>query len=99
MKGFARGLAALALTFALTGVASAWGGSSCSGPNCNSPEAAYQSRYGLHPFLRKLFHIRRVPAMPVMPAPAAPPATGGTLVFPNHPFARSPRDYFMVGDP
>lgn len=22
---------------------------------------------------------------------------GGTLVFPNHPFARSPRDYFMYG--
>jgi hypothetical protein len=26
----------------------------------------------------------------------APYAEGGTLAFPNHPFARSPRDFFMV---
>jgi hypothetical protein len=25
--------------------------------------------------------------------------TGGTLAFPNHPFVRSPRDYFMMEDP
>jgi hypothetical protein len=36
------------------------------------------------------------------PAPTGPvtpyaPATQGTLVFPNHPFVRSPRDYFMEG--
>lgn len=31
-------------------------------------------------------------------APGGPPGiTGGTLVFPTHPFARSPRDYFMYG--
>ena len=30
--------------------------------------------------------------------PGGPPGiTGGTLVFPNHQFARSPRDYFMFG--
>jgi len=29
------------------------------------------------------------------PVGAYPPAQG-TLVFPNHPFVRSPRDYFMV---
>jgi len=28
-----------------------------------------------------------------------PGPTGGTLAFPNHPFVRSPRDYFMTEDP
>ena len=28
--------------------------------------------------------------------PAPDVAQGGTLVFPNHPFARSPRDFFML---
>jgi hypothetical protein len=56
------------------------------------PSDYKDAQYGLHPALRKLFHIRRAP-----PAPAAyPMATGGTLVFPQHQYIRSPRDYFMV---
>ena len=83
----------------------------------------YQSRYGFHPFLSRLFCPKKgcstcaggncshtgwfsFLCQKHFPAGAGggyagganqiPPAQGGTLVFPNHPFVRSPRDYFMV---
>jgi hypothetical protein len=61
------------------------------------PQSAYdiyQRQAGLHPALKKLFHC----ATPVPPPPPPPAASTGTLVFPNHPFARSPRDFFMEED-
>jgi len=58
--------------------------------------------YGANPLFRRIFGGRRsgnVVAAPVggtyvQPAPL--PNPGGTLVFPNHPFMRSPRDFFMI---
>jgi hypothetical protein len=55
-----------------------------------TPYDVYQRRQGLHPAIKKLFGCQtRLPNPPKIV-----PSTG-TLVFPNHPFARSPRDYFM----
>ncbi len=50
--------------------------------------------YGLHPHLRWLFRFQSPQRYTSVPNNAP---SGGTLVFPNHPFARSPRDFFMVG--
>jgi hypothetical protein len=61
------------------------------------PSEYRQAQYGLNPCLKKLLHIRK--PSPVPPHLLYPQGQGqgqGTLVFPNHPFARSPRDYFMV---
>jgi hypothetical protein len=67
--------------------------------------------YGLHPKLKKLFRLNgKSPASyypqmgytqngPAYNPTGYPPGTygpaQGTLVFPNHPFIRAPRDYFM----
>ena len=58
--------------------------------------------YGANPLFRRIFRGKKsggIIAAPVAnayvpPAPANPP--GGTLVFPNHQFMRSPRDFFMI---
>ena len=63
--------------------------------------------YGLHPAIRKLFFWKKdvgackncKKQAPLPPGYGTPGGPGGpqvgTLVFPNHPYARSPRDYFM----
>ena len=68
--------------------------------------------YGLHPRLKRLFRLNGTPPAQYYPqmgygqtGPAYNP-TGyppgsmgpaqGTLAFPNHPFVRSPRDFFML---
>ena len=72
------------------------------------------NRYGLHPVLKRLFHIKSSGcgtgdcdngkcgtkhkggggAAAGGPPVYNNPAQGGTLVFPQHPYARSPRDWF-----
>lgn len=63
--------------------------------------------YGLHPRLKRLFRIGGSPSQmgygqqgPAYSPNGFPPGAygpaQGTLVFPNHPFVRSPRDYFML---
>ena len=76
----------------------------------NPEDAAAGNRYGLNPVLKRLFHIKSescsgdcgkkghgggAPAMAGIPNN---PATGGTLAFPQHPYVRSPRDFFYTGD-
>src|SRR5207253_2058978 len=63
------------------------------------------SVYGINPHLRKWFRTGYgcgKPAALAAPAgmayaPATPytPVMQGTLAFPHHPYARSPRDFFM----
>lgn len=61
------------------------------------PSEYKQAQYGLNPCLKKLLHIRKPsPVPPHLLYPQAQAQGQGTLVFPNHPFARSPRDYFMA---
>ena len=75
-----------------------------------APPDGIESRYGVLPWLRKGFFWKPgaggcagcgVPAQPGAGVPGYPqqgqPGAGmpGTLVFPQHPFARSPRDFFM----
>ncbi|HEY1188957.1 MAG TPA: hypothetical protein VGE74_14980 [Gemmata sp.] len=62
--------------------------------------------YGLHPRIKRLFHLgsygqrgygQQGPAYnPNGYPPGAYGPAQGTLVFPNHPFVRSPRDFFML---
>ncbi|MDY3560352.1 hypothetical protein R5W23_001586 [Gemmata sp. JC673] len=64
--------------------------------------------YGMHPRLKRLFRIggsshaqmgygQSGPAYnPNGFPPGAYGPAQGTLVFPNHPFVRSPRDFFML---
>lgn len=60
-------------------------------------------RHGWHPVLKKLMwwkkdHGCKGGCAAVPPPPGAPGGPQvGTLVFPNHPFVRSPRDFFMYG--
>ena len=83
-----------------------------------SEEPDTSGRYGLHPVLKRLFHIKdagcgkdgcgkegcakggKGHAAPVghpgFAGPPSNPATGGTLAFPQHPYVRSPRDFFMM---
>jgi hypothetical protein len=78
-------------------------------PGYETPEAAAEkAKYGWHPGLKGLFSSKTCQGddcanhgflhgyfhknPPKGPPPAA---TGGTLVFPNNPFIRSPRDWFM----
>jgi hypothetical protein len=69
----------------------------------SSDEAVQSSRYGFHPFIKRLFHIRDTGCVNCggkhggggyPTGPQMSPANGGTLVFPNHPYTRSPRDFF-----
>jgi hypothetical protein len=62
----------------------------------DAPKGKLPDRYGFAPFLRKGLKICH-PCCAGYPG-AGIPQLGppqGTLVFPNHPFVRSPRDYFM----
>jgi hypothetical protein len=68
--------------------------------------------YGLHPRLKKLFRLHGTSPSQYYPqmgytqtgpaySPTGYPAGAygpaqGTLAFPNHPFVRSPRDFFML---
>ncbi|MBN9117753.1 MAG: hypothetical protein J0I06_01040 [Planctomycetes bacterium] len=68
--------------------------------------------YGLHPRLKKLFRLNGAPKSQYYPQmgytqsgpaynptgypPGAYGPAQGTLVFPHHPFVRSPRDFFML---
>jgi len=76
-------------------------------PGLNVELAAQQKRYGLNPYVAKLFEKDKNCAdckkkkkdhpLPIKPPPP-PVAQGGTLVYPNHQFVRGPRDYFMYGE-
>jgi hypothetical protein len=64
-------------------------------------------RYGLHPFFGKVFSRvgggcstcgKKGKEPPPPPIPLPPLASGGTLVYPNWQFVRSPRDFFMIGE-
>lgn len=73
----------------------------CAGGNCSG------CQFGLNPVLKKLLWWKKDAGCGTAgcggrncagtAAAAPPPFMGGTLVYPNHPFARSPRDYFMYG--
>lgn len=62
--------------------------------------------YGVHPRIKRMFGLgsyskkgygQQGPAYnPNGYPPGAYGPAQGTLVFPNHPFVRSPRDYFML---
>ncbi|MBA4189213.1 MAG: hypothetical protein C0467_14540 [Planctomycetaceae bacterium] len=65
------------------------------------PSGRAPDRYGFNPIFKRMFHFGgknncgncgSAPAY--SQAPAGP--MQGTLVFPNHSFVRSPRDYFMM---
>jgi hypothetical protein len=64
------------------------------------PPGRGPDRYGLHPCLKKFFHIppggRCGPGCDGTAHAYGPFGPHGTLVFPHHPFARSPRDFFML---
>ena len=57
--------------------------------------------HGLHPRLKRIFGLgsssqKGYGQMGPAYNPNAYAPAQGTLVFPNHPFVRSPRDYFML---
>jgi hypothetical protein len=78
-----------------------------------APDEANGNRYGLHPVLKRLFHIKSDSCGgggcgdgaggkfgkhkgPPAPTPMYNnPAQGGTLAFPQHPYVRGPRDFFL----
>ena len=60
---------------------------------CGSGEAVTSKHGGFHPFLRKFFGIGGGPAER-QTLPTAQPGQG-QLAFPQNPFIRSPRDFFM----
>jgi hypothetical protein len=79
-------------------------GPGCEGGGCGKDGC----HYGLHPLLKKLLWWKKDDGCgkggkcgkgcDVPPPPGAPGGPQvGTLVFPQHPFVRSPRDYFMYG--
>jgi hypothetical protein len=99
-------LGALAATAPAQGPVPTYAGPDC-GPACGAPVRGCRGccgggggnpQYGVNPWIRWFLSCGRYQVPRYTPAPAPPP-TGGTLVFPNHPFARSPRDYFMVDVP
>lgn len=61
------------------------------------PPGRGPDRYGLHPHLKKFFHIPPGGRCgPGCDGTAHLYGVHGTLVFPHHPFVRSPRDFFML---
>ena len=77
------------------------------GPGPGPERSAEQKRYGLNPYISKIFGSRggcdgcnkKKKTPPPLPEKVPMPvAQGGTLVYPNHPFVRGPRDYFMYGE-
>lgn len=62
----------------------------------DAPKGKLPDRYGFAPFLRKGLKLGcgSCSGYPGAGIPQLGPPQG-TLVFPNHPFVRSPRDYFM----
>jgi hypothetical protein len=63
----------------------------------DAPKGRLPDRYGFAPFLRKGLKLGSCGACSGYPGAGIPQlgSPQGTLVFPNHPFVRSPRDYFM----
>ncbi len=73
------------------------------------PATSSAGQFGWNPILKKVFWWKKKDdcgtggcaggncAGQGAAAGGPPPFQGGTLVFPNHQFARSPRDYFMYG--
>jgi hypothetical protein len=53
------------------------------------------SPYMWHPFKNAHRLTQQLSGGPKVYVPVMPAPTGGTLAFPTHPFARSPRDFFM----
>jgi len=72
------------------------------GPGAMIPDAPKQlpDRYGFAPFLRKGWKLGGH-GCAGYPGAGIPQLGNpqGTLVFPHHPFVRSPRDYFMYDIP
>jgi hypothetical protein len=66
--------------------------------------AAQPSRYGFNSYFSRFFGKKdcdcngKKKKPGYVPPPPPPPADHGTLVFPNHQFIRSPRDFFMMGE-
>ncbi len=86
MRMIVRGLFAVAVAVAMASTSFA------DGPACNDGGC------GWNPLVKRLFSFNRCRpcAAPTPPPFAGPKYQPGTVVFPNHPFARSPRDFFMV---
>lgn len=67
------------------------------------PPSSGADRYGWHPIMRKALWWKKADPCSVGTVQAPPPygvygnpmGMPGTLVFPNHQFNRSPRDFFM----
>ncbi|QEL16527.1 hypothetical protein [Limnoglobus roseus] len=78
-------------------------------PSAEAPVST-AGQYGWNPILKKIFWWKKSDCSTgdcgkggackggnCAPPAGPPPFMGGTLVYPNHQFARSPRDYFMYG--
>jgi hypothetical protein len=66
----------------------------------NKPPPRLPDRYGFAPFLRRHMGLGcgafgACAGYPGLGMPGGPMVNQGTLVFPHHPFVRSPRDFFM----
>ena len=102
MEIFIRGLIALgiALAVATVGFSGNPAVSSSTPANvggCNGCGTGGKSLHGQG----RLAHLfdgkgNKAPAQPADPHHKAPRTQPGTVVFPQHPFARGPRDFFMV---
>lgn len=80
------------------------GGGGCATGNCGSgcsSDGSGSSRFGYNPIIKRLFNIKNDPGScnngncgrGGYPGGAVA-GPGGTLVFPNNPYIRSPRDFF-----
>ena len=96
-------IAAALLALAGQSARADWGAPPSAPPGYGAPAAeGAGGRYGLNPFFKKMFWWKKESGCKtgncgsVAPPPGAPGGPQvGTLVFPQHPFARSPRDFFM----
>jgi hypothetical protein len=99
MKRILFAAAAAALVAVLAGQANAngWGAPV---PGLQPPQGQPQfgapagDRYGYHPALKRLMWWK-VDRCPGPGCGGAAMGGGGTMVYPNHPYARSPRDWFQ----